>query len=58
MENRRRIVVYDVNYPSPDNLYGDVFVQSRLLKYKKHCDIIVLNHGKKTSKYTYLDINV
>lgn len=40
--NKRKLLIINSNYPSESNLYGDVFVHSRLRHYLEHFDIQVL----------------
>ena len=61
-----KIIVLDDNYPNIDNLYGNVFVHSRLLAYKKKnpsWDIIVISRrecsgNEAKNNYSYEGINV
>lgn len=55
-----KIVVLNSNYPSASNLYGDVFVHSRLQHYQKDFDILVIGYRpfENSNKYEYEGINV
>jgi glycosyltransferase involved in cell wall biosynthesis len=61
MERRLRLVVINSNYPAPDNLYGDVFVHTRLKEYKKKFDVMVVGYNSSLAFekiYEYEGISV
>lgn len=56
-----RLVVVSSNYPGPHNLYGDVFVATRLKSYKEHFDVVVRGFNKtlpENMSYNYEGIDV
>jgi L-malate glycosyltransferase len=51
-----KIVVISPDYPGPDNIYGDVFVHTRLKAYARHCEVRVIGFNpflKHAREYTY-----
>jgi L-malate glycosyltransferase len=52
-----KIIIIDYDYPSPDNLYGNVFVHVRVKEYAKsnECMVITLN---ASANYVYEQIAV
>lgn len=64
MAPKSKLVVVTPHYPKPENLYGDVFVHSRLKKYLDHFEIYVVGYHKmvmvkeKFNSYTYQGISV
>lgn len=58
---KRRLIVINSNYPSPTNLYGDVFVHSRVRHYMQHFDIQVLGCNPTLpaiEQFVYEGVNV
>jgi len=56
-----KLVILNNNYPSKENLYGDVFVHSRLKYYLPFFDIYVIGYKEsieETQSYEYENIKV
>jgi len=56
-----KILVISADYPSPDYLYGDVFVHTRLKKYKREAGVVVVGYNNgltQERKYEYEGISV
>ena len=53
----KRLVVVNSNYPSETNLYGDVFVHSRLVHYPPEFEVEVCGVGRP-GEYSYEGIRV
>jgi glycosyltransferase involved in cell wall biosynthesis len=58
--NKHNLIILNSNYPSNDNLYGDVFVHSRLKHYNGIFNITVLGYRPfdDDSSYDYEGISV
>ncbi|MEP6726822.1 MAG: glycosyltransferase family 4 protein [Bacteroidota bacterium] len=54
----KKIMVLDKEYPSPNHLYGDVFVHTRIKEYKKHADIKVISFFRDYPDYEYEGVTV
>src|SRR5687767_10443208 len=58
---RVRLLVISADYPGPDNIYGDVFVHTRLKEYFKYFEVQVLGYNPHLSavrEYVYESIPV
>lgn len=56
-----KVLVISADYPSPDNIYGDVFVHTRLKEYQKIFAVEVVGYNTEITSdltYTYEDISV
>jgi len=56
-----KIVVISADYPAPDNVYGDVFVHTRLKQYQQHAQVNVIGfnaHLQTDREYAYDGIDV
>lgn len=55
-----KVLIINSNYPSEENLYGDMFVHARARHYIKHFDVQVLgwNQLKPTVEYSYEGVAV
>ncbi|GHV88624.1 hypothetical protein AGMMS50267_09840 [Spirochaetia bacterium] len=58
MNKKLRLYIIDENYPNENNLYGDVFVHTRLLKYGENFDIKVVGVGMHEHTFSYQGIKV
>lgn len=54
----RKIMVLDFDYPSESNLYGDVFVHTRVKEYKKYALVQVVSFFRDQADYEYEGIKV
>jgi L-malate glycosyltransferase len=54
----KRIMVLDSNYPGVGNLYGDVFVHTRVREYKKSAIVSVVSFFRDIPDYEYDGVNV
>ena len=54
-----RLLIIDEDYPSPTNLYGDVFAHVRVKAYKNYFeDVLVVAALKDKERYTYEGVDV
>lgn len=51
-------MVLNKNYPSDDNLYGDVFVHTRVKEYLQHADVKVISFFRDLDDYTFEGVSV
>ncbi|MFT3949713.1 MAG: glycosyltransferase family 4 protein [Agriterribacter sp.] len=54
----KNIMILDNDYPSPENLYGNVFVHTRVKEYIKYANVQVILFNKKGEDYIYENIPV
>jgi N-acetyl sugar amidotransferase len=58
-EKKLKVVVISADYPSPQNIYGDVFVHTRLKEYARYFDVEVVGYNayiKAIRDYNYENI--
>ena len=54
----KKILLLDKDYPSDNNLYGDVFVHNRVKEYKKYVEIRAISFFRNQNDYEYEGIYV
>lgn len=54
----KKIMILDANYPSAENLNGDVFVHTRVKEYAKHSNVVVLSFYCNRANYVYEGVEV
>jgi glycosyltransferase involved in cell wall biosynthesis len=54
----KRIMVLDSDYPGADNLYGDVFVHTRVKEYQKTAVVKVVSFFRDKKDYAYEGVSV
>lgn len=54
----KKILIFDQDYPSENNLYGDVFVHTRAKEYVKYVEVLVVSFFKEGKDYDYEGIRV
>lgn len=54
----KKVLILDKDYPSPTNLYGDVFVHNRVKEYKNFVEVNVISFFRSQKDYEYEGVNV
>jgi L-malate glycosyltransferase len=54
----KKVMVLDTNYPAATNLYGDVFVHTRVKEYQKRVTVKVVSFFRDIEDYDYDGVNV
>lgn len=54
----KKIIVLDQDYPSENNLYGDVFVHTRVKEYVKFAEVLIVSFFRDIEDYEYEGITV